>query len=606
MFPANQPKADYKKMQGLYRHIISGLPGRPSRIQEVWECDPIAILPPQNMPAQHKELYFIRKAFKYIDSSNDNLFAQLFWQAIRLKTLLFRHIVQRPMVTGLQWFIRFYDRISPMKDLLKPVNLESAYFMCGGDQGLKSLEIRKAPDNQVSELRSTIKGLLKSWQKIPNAAATTELGLVLHLSKDSGSKANKGQLVVRGADTNANPAYPKNNANYRYSHYFKTKLEEVRTIKQLLAQAPLSLYFIRGTDICSDELAIPNWIMAPLIQMLDKVGKGTAFVLSYLYPQLEIPPFRKTIHMGEDFCHLMDGIRHIEEVIEHFPLSSGDRIGHGLALGLEPGHWSQKHPVVWMAKEERLWNLIWELSIYRQGHLIASAGRSEWISDQIAQIAHTIFGPAVTIEQMIHLYADLFKLNRLVKAGFPDGEIYHSQVTESERSQETLLQFYLTDAQCFKNGQETLEVRQNRSEIEALKLLQRYVRQKTIEKEITIEVNPSSNFLIADLQELKHHPLWYLKPPPNMLELEHTLPPVRIAIGSDDPITFATRLPQEYALVCNVMSYLNIDRQVANTWLNQVRESGLNARFTLPAMTLGKQKEFLWPHILRELSPTDL
>lgn len=600
--PDRCPRADFRKMQELYRHLIPKRSGRPKTLDELWQYDPIAGFSVQGVAPQYKELYLTRLALAYLDHSQDKIFATFFWQVVRLKTLLYRHIIQRPQVSGLQWFIRFYSRIGAIDGLLEDVFLESAFVLCGGQRGLKALEIRKSPKPDVVKNKHTLRSMLGAWQKMPQAQST-ELGLILHLSKDSGSKAQNGHLIVAAEDSNANPAYLRNAAHVRYSHYFSQKKAEVYALQQLLNLAPKTLYFIRGIDICTDELAIPNWVMAMLIQQLQRLGKNTEKILRVTQPHWPIQPLRTTIHVGEDFYHLMDGLRHMYEVIEFFPLACGDRIGHGLALGLEPNHWSEKQALVWLPKEVRLWNLVWERSLYGKGELQATAGRIEQIAQEIQSLGTEIFG-TISPAELQELYYNLFSARKLALAGFPDGEGLSADAIQVNRSLQ-ILKYYLTDTGCFRRGQVSTEVRKTPQEVQALHVVQAYVRQKAIEKEITIEVNPSSNFLIANLQELKHHPIWYLKPPQGAAIETSGQPPVRIAIGSDDPITFATALPQEYRLLQNVLHQMQINGQEAQNWLDQVRENGLNARFTLPVQPEGAKAGAIWNEILSELSQLD-
>lgn len=116
------------------------------------------------------------------------------------------------------------------------------------------------------------------------------------------------------------------------------------------------------------------------------------------------------------------------------------------------------------------------------------------------------------------------------------------------------------------------------AEVDALAGLQAGVRRKLGERGITVEVNPSSNLLIGDLGDLSQHPLWRLSPP---VEKEDDAPPVSICIGSDDPLTFATNLPQEYQLMHDALTLTGLSEEQARRWLDRVRTTGLGNRFTV-------------------------
>ncbi|MGH8628061.1 MAG: hypothetical protein ACREYC_23280, partial [Gammaproteobacteria bacterium] len=108
--------------------------------------------------------------------------------------------------------------------------------------------------------------------------------------------------------------------------------------------------------------------------------------------------------------------------------------------------------------------------------------------------------------------------------------------------------------------------------------LQATVRRALGQRGITVEVNPSSNLLIADLGDLAQHPLWRLNPPPGV---EIDAPPVSICIGSDDPLTFATNLPEEYQWLLDALMLAGCSEEQARKWLDRVRETGLENRFTV-------------------------
>jgi hypothetical protein len=51
---------------------------------------------------------------------------------------------------------------------------------------------------------------------------------------------------------------------------------------------------------------------------------------------------RVTCHAGEDFVHILTGLRHVDEAVEYYALQRGDRIGHGLSVGVDPVKWMQR------------------------------------------------------------------------------------------------------------------------------------------------------------------------------------------------------------------------------------------------------------------------
>ena len=116
-------------------------------------------------------------------------------------------------------------------------------------------------------------------------------------------------------------------------------------------------------------------------------------------------------------------------------------------------------------------------------------------------------------------------------------------------------------------------------EVPLVRALQVSVQSLLAGRGVVVEINPSSNLLIGDLGDLEHHPLWRLCPPPGY---EKDAPPLRLCIGSDDPVTFATRLPEEYQLLHDAMVEGGVSVRDADAWLDTLRANGLSARFTVP------------------------
>ena len=67
-----------------------------------------------------------------------------------------------------------------------------------------------------------------------------------------------------------------------------------------------------------------------------------------------------TYHVGEDFRHLLSGLRAIFEVVEFLAPQPGDRLGHGTALALHPKDWLEHNGYqAVMPKLEWLDTLFW-------------------------------------------------------------------------------------------------------------------------------------------------------------------------------------------------------------------------------------------------------
>ena len=94
---------------------------------------------------------------------------------------------------------------------------------------------------------------------------------------------------------------------------------------------------------------------------------------------------------------------------------------------------------------------------------------------------------------------------------------------------------------------------------------------------MAIEINPSSNLLIGNLGDLRYHPIWNLA----NLDSKQDQAAVPLVVGSDDPITFGTTLPDEYSLLHDAMIESGKSSDESLCWIEELRRTGNDFRFTV-------------------------
>ena len=80
------------------------------------------------------------------------------------------------------------------------------------------------------------------------------------------------------------------------------------------------------------------------------------------------------------------------------------------------------------------------------------------------------------------------------------------------------------------------------------------------------------------MRPFRNHPTLRLFPPEPQ---EGGPPPINIAVGSDDPITFCTHLLREYTLLYNAALSAGYSEKAIDKWLEDIQGTGIDARFTL-------------------------
>ncbi len=108
--------------------------------------------------------------------------------------------------------------------------------------------------------------------------------------------------------------------------------------------------------------------------------------------------------------------------------------------------------------------------------------------------------------------------------------------------------------------------------------IQEWLRETLSACAISIESNPSSNLLIADMDDIRSHPSLVLQPLPGGTAPAGTS--LAVSISSDDPLTFATSLADEYAYLHAALMRAGVSSPEAMEWLDRVRQAGWDSRFT--------------------------
>lgn len=633
----------FAQTRALYRRLI-GPPGlirdrqterralralhNPESRHDVYANDPLArVVGWHPTEAVSPETLFVAKALDRIkqdieQDNKDSDFALLFWQVIRVRCLLYRHVVQRPLTPGLQWFVRFFSRIWPMRKHISDIVLvNTAARISGKDAGLRSLEIRFGTRASVSECLKMVRDVERAmhpeekyagWRstqilnkeksvalnKTKSDAARLEVGALFHFSRQRGGGWERGSLNAYGLDHSYPGLAPSlknlqdagNPTGFRFARFYLGQRRHAQALVSVFQKYPRALRTVRGIDLCTDESGVPVWVMAPLVRWVRDAGLQAVTQLR-LRGEFKIPPLRTSVHAGEDFVHLLTGLRRLDDTVNYLQLEEGDRLGHALSLGVDPSGWCDRVGRVVQTHEERLFDLIWEWSCYAKHGIGVASERLAYVRTEMVRLARSIFGRSYAPEDLMDFVDCLHREQVLRAEGFPDKptlrgyNVRRQEQAEKEKDGPEpdgryLLRVYLSDEKVWRRGRipKAIDVRNVKHECEALCQLQEGLRRKVGRLCLTVEVNPSSNLLIGDLGNFVGHPLWRLRP----VVPDNVVSPLSVCIGSDDPLTFATTLPHEYQLLFDALILMGHSHEVAMKWIDEARDAGMQARFTLP------------------------
>lgn len=601
---------DFEALHELYADMhptAMKLRDRPlEEVGEVFErCDPIAVRLGLTGP-NVGERWFMRNGFDYLDQppggKPDRLFTRIFWQIVRVRCQYYRAVVERPLTAGLQWFIRFSERLGGLRAPLKPILPQVSYAVAGDGERVRALEIRHSAPKRATAIGEEVLGYLKSWQRVLTEYSSTmfepEFGIVYNFVKlrDPRHSWPGGTPPAFWRGTHAEPDSGRDVdvQNGRYADYFADQSRAARALAELIQQVPSVLWVIRGLDVASDEMAVPTWVLVPLYRHVVDVSAR----VSLLKSQDAGPPLKLTAHVGEDFRHLLEGMRRIYEQVHYVLGGEPGRLGHAIALGLEPETWADSVGTVLMPAEERLWDLVWEWRLYSKHRIMpeywaqAPEGRIEEIITQVRHLSAHIYGrQRFGVEELAEAHHVLHCFLLPPYTSEPDVEGRYDTFlraahtvrrrggalgVENPTQVAKILGSHLTHEDVFLRGQKLVEIAV-RDEVQALSAVQNALRNGIGARGIVVEVNPSSNLLIGDMRDLRAHPVLRLSPP---IPEEGGPPPVPIALGSDDPIIFSTRLLREYTLLHQTACAAGYPERVVQDWLEGIRSTGMDARFT--------------------------
>lgn len=384
--------------------------------------------------------------------------------------------------------------------------------------------------------------------------------------------------------------------------------ERVCALMQSLTNSQYLRSRIRGIDAASDEFRCRPEVFAKVYRYISKEQTYINSSDDGLFHSKKIC-INKTYHVGEDFPDLADGLRAIDEAIEFLELEQGNRLGHCLALGVEPEeHYHTKNYEIVTTKQDRLDDLVWvlfrswELGISIENKLEANLQREAWI------LLNEIYGNCKIgtdkwhcdmkeYRCSMHLRADdpscyrnrRFELswkperidNYRLGMSFPELTQYRS-----DKNISALYYYYHYDSHVRAVGDETYTCKITKNYILLMRQLQEAMMQYVCNHGLIIECNPSSNVLIGTFGSYDKHPIFRF----NNRMLNHGKQDcsrqLQVCVNTDDLGVFDTSLEFEYALLYQALKDKKNDNgeplygeEDILDYLDDLREMGIRATF---------------------------
>jgi adenosine deaminase len=387
--------------------------------------------------------------------------------------------------------------------------------------------------NDLSNI-SHIEGRLSAKQSIEDYGAAIQkiregFDNLVRSQTQSSVKPSSLSLVVHFIKKSCN----QNNHGNRFKSLQADIDRKTNVLIDFLNERCSESQLVKGVDAAASEFDTPPEVFAPYFKHLRESG------ISHF-----------TYHAGEDFFHVLSGLRAVYEAVTFLQFSTGDRIGHATACGIDISLWQRNvGGSILMNKETYLddltfaYNLIAERNDKDLGYLLPI------IALRACEYASSIYPFKCDISDLI----EAWKLRAESPQELLDSLL--SKPRESRRVAENIIEFYHSE-QGRQKGSQIISVRvDDVFSVEELAHLQHFMLEYLHEKQIVIETLPTSNVMIGHHRDYSTYHLynWYLW-------AKQGIKVPAIVVGTDDPGIFATNIYNEY---CHIYCQFVFEKKVS-------------------------------------------
>ena len=369
---------------------------------------------------------------------------------------------------------------------------------------------------------------------------------------------------------------------------------------------------LRTLDAAGDENQLPPEVFAPFSRFLRK----NSVCLMANGARKKMRQLRFAFHAGEDFAHIVTGIRRIDEIIKFMDYEKCDRLGHALAIGIDPLKWLKEKSEIIIPKHELLDNYVWlwNKSIEMTPVFPNASNWTDFYSHKALLLVRELYPSISEGAALIDYYkAWLFRRNhphfidknmRALRADFVPDFVDEYSLNKQSMAYK-IYELYLYDEDLRRNGNQTVLMRydhffryHNQDNINSYEIteeealfwtaIQDFMLQECSDTGIIIEANPSSNIYISEFDRYYQHPIFRWHPVQDKL-LENgkqynkfgiRKSAVDVCINTDDPGIFSTTLQNEFALLKqSAMDQFPFGHEEISRWLEKLRQKGIKDFF---------------------------
>ena len=370
---------------------------------------------------------------------------------------------------------------------------------------------------------------------------------------------------------------------------------------------------ITSIDVAGDENVTPPEVFAPAIKYLRRdIKKQDEFMSEYIKYQknrndsLKNYKLRISVHAGEDFNNILSGMRKIHESVKFYDMGERDRLGHALAIGLNPKEWCELNGDIFLTKQEHLDNLVW---LYHQSINILpyynkTAKLMKRYEKQIKELCFEVYNKNHDLDDLYKAWKlrEYCPIEMLSNNEFKDE--YTSSITFKDREgyseAQKINKSYQTSVDVKKRGSEIIKLectnldnnrykyRLTDEDLELFEAVQDRLIQKFCDMGIIIETNPSSNIYIAHIHSFGKHPIYRWNPiedidlyesvenKPKFNKFGLRSSRMKVCVNTDDPAIMPTTLRNEFDLLeRTALGTYSDNQENIKSWSEKIRKLGI-------------------------------
>lgn len=498
--------------------------------QETDSCHPISYLIGNSCKPTCMEALFYVLTLDYLcKNKNDDYTAALFHYYLLILGQTNKMLVQQPSCFGFEEFQKY--TMNGYREFSEK-SYRRRFLQLAGNRldNIHLLEGRFSPKDSLTKDEILINRIISGWKELEREISNVNNGfhpefrLVAHFIK-------------------RNDTSPDEFIRHKWLRH--EVMSKAQVLVQLKHTDTVYSKKVVGIDAAASEFDAPPEVFAPAYRYLREHG----------YEHF-------TYHAGEDFFHILSGLRAIYEAIVFLDLKRGDRIGHASAAGISVSIWRNNIGKQMSIRQgEYLDDLIFAYHLIEISGIDTLTPLLPIIALKVNNLAFDVYGEHIPLRLLIESWMCRYK--------DPEKELGK---TCAELDNALPIKYYLKyHWKCIRTRYnkvievETFEIFGKKE----LKELQLQLLAYMSNREIIIETLPTSNVIIGVHRNYKTYHLynWF-----KWKEQGKQIPP--IVIGTDDTGIFATNIYNEYCnIYCQLVYEKKMNIQDAIIWLKELHHN---------------------------------